>query len=64
MTIQEEHVEIVDPRSKWGNEALEFTPWLARNLDLLGEVLGLELELVQTEKSVGPFYLDVLAKEG
>ena len=64
MTIQEEYVEIVDPRSKWGHEALEFTPWLAKNLDLLGEVLGLELEFVQTEKRVGPFYLDILAKEG
>ncbi|MDE0430977.1 MAG: DUF4268 domain-containing protein [Caldilineaceae bacterium] len=64
MTIQEEHVETVDPRSKWGHEALEFTPWLAKNLDLLGEVLGLELEFVQTEKRVGPFYLDILAKEG
>ena len=64
MTIQEEHVEIVDSRSKWGNEALEFTPWLAKNLHLLGKEIGLELELVQTEYPIGPFYLDILAKEG
>lgn len=64
MAIQEEHVEMVNPRSKWNDEALDFTPWLAKNLDLLSEELGLKLELAQTEKTVGPFYLDILAKAG
>ena len=48
----------------WTNEEHDFTPWLARNLDLLEEELGLELKLVQSEKPVGPFFLDILAKEG
>ena len=64
MAILEGHVEMVSPRSKWHDEALDFTPWLAKNLVLLSEELGLELELVQTEKGVGPFYLDILAKAG
>ena len=51
-------------RELWTNEEHDFTPWLARNLDLLEEELGLELELVQSEKPVGPFFLDILAKEG
>ena len=64
MAIQEKHVELVSPRAKWNDEARCFTPWLAKNLDLLAEELCLELELVQTEKAVGPFYLDILAKDG
>ena len=27
----------LDVRTKWPDEALDFTPWLAQNLDLLGE---------------------------
>ena len=44
-------------------EALDFTPWLAGNLDLLGRELDMELELVQTEKPIGPLFLDILAKD-
>ena len=46
------------------HEALDFTPWLARNLHVLGEELGmeLELELVQQEEPIGPLYLDILAR--
>lgn len=47
----------------WPNEALDFTPWLAENLDLLGQELGLELELLAQEEPVGPYRLDILAKE-
>jgi hypothetical protein len=44
------------------HEALHFTPWLASNLDLLANVLGLEeLELVGTESSVDAFRLDIRA---
>jgi len=50
-------------RQKWENEALDFTPWLAKNLDLLGEAVCLKLELVRPEEQVGPFSLDILAKE-
>ena len=41
----------------------KFTPWLADNLHLLGDELGMNLELVQMEKPVGPYSLDILAKE-
>lgn len=45
------------------NEALDFTPWLANNLDLLSGVLGLDqLELVATEWRVDTFALDILAR--
>jgi hypothetical protein len=45
------------------HEAHDFTPWLADNLDLLADVLGLDqLELVATEWKVETFALDVLAR--
>lgn len=58
-------LEKVDPRLAWKSEPQDFTPWLAReeNLSLLGETIGLELELEATEKSVGPFSADILCKE-
>lgn len=59
----EGRVEALDIREIWPDEAADFTPWLAENLDLLGKELGMNLELVEVEKAVGPFYLDILARE-
>ena len=53
----------VDVRKKWPNEARDFTPWLADNLHLLGDAIGLKLEPVRQEKQVGSFSLDILARE-
>ncbi len=40
-------LERVSLRALWPNEAHDFTTWLAENLDLLGEVLGADLSLVE-----------------
>ena len=55
----------VDLRDIWISEATDFTPWLAReeNLEILGETLGIDLELEAQEKNVGPFRADILCKD-
>lgn len=52
-------------RTIWQNEASEFTPWLAsdENIGLLGDAIGIELEVENTEVSVGPYSADILAKD-
>ena len=49
-------------RRLWPNEAHDFTPWLAENLHLLGDRLGLKLKCVKVEQPVGPYSLDILAE--
>lgn len=35
--------EITDLRSVWAHEALNFTPWVAENIDLLADAVGLDI---------------------
>jgi hypothetical protein len=55
----------VDIREIWKNESWDFTPWLAEpdNIRLLGDTIGVELEVESVEKEVGRFYADILCKE-
>ncbi len=55
----------VDLREIFASEAGQFTPWLAQqeNLALLGEAIGIELQLEAQEKDVGPFRADILCKD-
>jgi len=48
----------------WKHEAHDFTRWLADNLDVLAEVIGLDLTLVEREASAGDFSVDLLAENG
>lgn len=57
--------EIKDLRRVWPHEALDFTPWLAEedNLMLLSDAVGLEITVDETESSVGDFNVDIYATE-
>ena len=52
-------------RDFWEGEASDFTPWLAdeKNIGLLGETIGVELEVEAQERNVGPFRADILCKD-
>jgi len=55
----------VNVRTVWPNEQQDFTPWLAsdENIARLASVVGLELEVENTEVAVGPYSADILAKD-
>ena len=53
----------INPRKMWANEQYDFTPWLVEHIEELGEKIGMELEVVGREVSVGPYSADILAKE-
>lgn len=52
----------MDLRQAWPDEARVFTPWLAENLDLLAEALGIHLELEDKEVPVGGYKADIVAR--
>ncbi|MEZ5733869.1 MAG: hypothetical protein R3D97_16250 [Paracoccaceae bacterium] len=49
-------------REAWKHEAIEFTPWLAENIDHLSDAIGIPLELTGTEVRVETFAADILAR--
>ena len=53
----------INPRKMWPNEAVDFTPWIADNIEEISEKIGMELEVVGQEVSVGPYSADILAKD-
>ena len=46
--------EITDLKKYWEHEALDFTSWLAKKKNI---------EMIETEASVGNFSTDILAKD-
>jgi len=50
-------------RTYWQNEARDFTPWLAEHSGELGDVVGIDLEVVDTEVAVGRYKVDILAND-
>jgi hypothetical protein len=64
MAMQElRSIEKVNLREIWPHEEHNFTPWLAENLNELGEELGLTLESPRTEVEVGQYRLDIQSEE-
>ncbi len=63
MTIEFGKVEFVHLRDIWQYEAEDFTPWLAGNLHYISDAIGIPLEALETEASVGRFSADILARD-
>ena len=63
MTMQFGELKDVDLRVAWPNEARDFTPWLADNLERLGQVIGIPMELEGSEVKVEQFSADILARD-
>ena len=55
--------EVTDLRSIWPHEAHDFTPWLASNIGRLGNALGIDINVEETEAPVGGFNVDILATD-
>jgi hypothetical protein len=58
-------LESVDLREYWLREDTEFTPWMANpeNLKFLGEALGMNLELIETESKIGLYRADIVCRD-
>ena len=59
-------VEKLVIRDQWKNEEYDFTPWLAKeeNIQLLGDEINLDLEVEDTEVSIGSYKADIVARDG
>lgn len=47
----------------WKHEARDFTSWLEKNIEVLGEELDIDLTMIEREKDVGIFSADLLAED-
>ena len=58
-------LESVDVRKLWVHEQYDFSAWLAKeaNLSILVETLGISFTDVETEKFVGSYRCDIVAKD-
>lgn len=55
--------EVTDLRTVWPHEALNFTPWVADNIEILSNAVGLDITVDEIESSVGDFNVDIYASE-
>ena len=58
-------LEQLDIKEAWTDETKEFTPWLAidENIALLGDAIGMELEVQSQEQRVGLYRADIVCKD-
>jgi len=56
------HLERVDPKKIWKEER-DFTRWLRENIPLLSKTIGLDIDLVESEVSIGAFAADLVGQE-
>jgi hypothetical protein len=55
-------IKKVPLRELWQDEARDFTSWLEKNIDYLNEQVGLGIAIVEREKRVGDFSVDLVGE--
>jgi hypothetical protein len=63
MEIELGNLQKVEIKNLWPSEPGDFTPWLAKNITKLSNVIGKDLEIIQTEYAVGDFSADIVAND-
>lgn len=56
-------IKKIDPREIWKHEAKHFTPWLAKNIDYLSDVLNMDISVQTVEGNVGPYFVDIYGED-
>lgn len=58
-------LEKIELREVWKHEALDFTRWLAKkeNIAILSKEIGIDIEVIETEMSVGRYNVDIYARD-
>ena len=61
MTISK--LSYVNIREIWKHEAADFTTWLAANINYINDKLGFTLNVLETEKQIGSFNVDIYCED-
>lgn len=56
-------LEIIPIREAFAHEAYDFTAWLEAHIDVLGQRLGLQLNVTGRERRVGDFIIDLVCED-
>lgn len=56
-------IQRVELRKVWKHEALDFTTWLEKNVDVLNDALDLSIASVEREKRAGDFSVDLVGED-
>ncbi|HEX3464412.1 MAG TPA: DUF4268 domain-containing protein [Candidatus Elarobacter sp.] len=56
-------LRVVNIRDVWPLEPQHFSRWVADNIGILGDAIGMTLELERTEADVGAFSVDIVARD-
>jgi hypothetical protein len=56
-------IEKLPVREIWEHEALNFTVWLQKNIDTLGDAIDMKLTSAEREHSTGNFSVDLVAED-
>lgn len=63
MTNQIGKIKKVPLREVWKDEARDFTSWLFKNIEILGEELDMDLTAIEKEGKAGSFSVDIVAED-